>query len=90
MLKKIPHTYSIISGIILIAAALTWIIPAGEFTRHKETVDGTERTLIKSDSFHYIDANPQSWELFSSLLKGFESRRASSLFSSLSEGLFKS
>ena len=89
MLKKIPHTYSIISGIILIAAALTWIIPAGEFTRHKETVDGTERTLIKSDSFHYIDANPQSWEIFSSLLKGFEKQAGIIAFLIIIGGAFQ-
>lgn len=30
---KIPHTYVILGIIIIIMAALTWIIPAGEFDR---------------------------------------------------------
>lgn len=34
MLKKIPHTYTIIFSIILLCAVLSWIIPAGEYTRH--------------------------------------------------------
>jgi uncharacterized ion transporter superfamily protein YfcC len=33
MFKKVPHTYVIVFGIILISAVLTWIIPPGEFDR---------------------------------------------------------
>jgi uncharacterized ion transporter superfamily protein YfcC len=31
--ERIPHTYVILFGMIVIAAILTWILPAGEFTR---------------------------------------------------------
>lgn len=36
MLKKVPHTYTIVFSIIIICAILTWIIPGGEYAR--ETV----------------------------------------------------
>ena len=31
MLKKVPHTYTIVFSIIIICAILTWIIPGGEY-----------------------------------------------------------
>ena len=33
MLKKVPHTYTIVFSIIIICAILTWIIPGGEYAR---------------------------------------------------------
>ncbi len=47
MLKKVPHTYVIIFGFILISALLTWIIPAGEYNRTvKELEDGSTKEII--------------------------------------------
>ena len=54
MLKKIPHTYTIIFSIILICAVLSWIIPAGEYSRHTVEVNGTTRTVIVDNSYHGI------------------------------------
>jgi uncharacterized ion transporter superfamily protein YfcC len=71
MFKKIPHTYVIIFSIILLAAVLTWIIPGGEFDRQTVNANGVERTVIDKDSFHYIERNVQTWEVFSALFKGF-------------------
>ena len=46
---------------------LTWVVPAGEFLRH--TVDGRE--VVLSDSFHFVDRAPQTWQVFSALFNGF-------------------
>ena len=70
--NKIPHTYTIISVVILICAALSWIIPAGEYSREVRVVNGTERTVIVDNSFHAVDLAPQSWQVFGVLLEGFE------------------
>lgn len=74
MLKtgKIPHTYTIIAVVILICAALSWIVPAGEYSRTTEMVNGVERTVIVDNSFHTVDQSPQSWQVFGVLLDGFE------------------
>lgn len=72
MFKKIPHTYTIISVIIIICAVLTWIIPAGEFERETKEINGVNRTIIVEDSFHEVQSSPQSWQVFSALLEGFE------------------
>lgn len=72
MFKKIPHTYAITASLIIISAVLTWIVPAGEYVRQTVTIDGSDRTVIDPTSFHYIDAAPQSWQVFGVLLEGFE------------------
>ena len=68
---KVPHTYTIVFSLILCAAVLTWIIPGGEFVRQTVDVNGTQREVVVSDSFHYTDNTPQTWQVFSSLFNGF-------------------
>ena len=72
MLKKIPHTYTIICTVILFCAVLSWIIPAGEYARKTIEVNGVSRTVIVDHSFHSVEQTPQTWQVFSSLLEGFE------------------
>lgn len=70
--RKIPHTYVIIFSIIIIAAALTWFIPGGEFDRQAvQLPDGSEKEVIIPGSFHYVDSQPQTWEVFSALYDAF-------------------
>ncbi len=71
MFKNIPHTYVIIFSIILLSAMLTWIIPGGVYERQKIEVNGVERTVIDKDSFHHVDNEPQTWQVFSAFFKGF-------------------
>lgn len=53
---KIPHIYVIIFAIILIAAVLTYIVPAGEFTYVLD--EATGRNLVDPGSFQYIAQHP--------------------------------
>jgi uncharacterized ion transporter superfamily protein YfcC len=71
MLKKVPHTYVIIFAIILLAAVLTWFIPGGEFDRETVSVNGTDREIIVNNSFHFVESQAQTWQVFSALFKGF-------------------
>jgi uncharacterized ion transporter superfamily protein YfcC len=71
MLKKIPHTYVIVFSVIVLAAVLTWLIPGGAFDRQIITVNGIDRNVVIPGSFHYIDRNPQTWQIFSALFEGF-------------------
>ena len=66
-MKKIPHTFTIVFGLIVLAAVLTWVVPAGEYTR---VVEGG-REVVLNDSFHCVDAAPQTWQVFSALFNGF-------------------
>jgi uncharacterized ion transporter superfamily protein YfcC len=51
---KIPHTYVLLISLTLLAAILTWVIPAG---RYERAVD-RGRTLIDPASFHAVQAQP--------------------------------
>jgi len=56
---KMPHTYVIIFGIVLIAWLLTLVIPAGKFSTEEveyETGDGGTETqeVLQQDSFRYM------------------------------------
>ena len=75
-MKRIPHTFTIVFSLILFAALLTWIIPGGEYVRESVSVtraDGgvSTREVVRSDSFHFVDRQPQTWQVFSSLFSGF-------------------
>jgi uncharacterized ion transporter superfamily protein YfcC len=89
MFKKVPHTYVIVFGIILVSAILTWIIPAGEFNRTKKAMtNGKERTVIVDNSYHKVDSNPQTWQVFSSIFNGFVAQAHIIVFILLIGGAF--
>lgn len=89
MLKKVPHTYVIVFGIILISAILTWIIPAGEFNRTQKVMsDGKEKTVIVEGSFHSVDSEPQTWHIFTSIFNGFVAQSHIIVFILLIGGAF--
>jgi uncharacterized ion transporter superfamily protein YfcC len=71
MFKKVPHTYVIVFAIVVLSAILTWVIPGGEFERTTVNVNGTDREVIVQGSYHQIESQGQSWEIFSSFFKGF-------------------
>jgi uncharacterized ion transporter superfamily protein YfcC len=68
---SIPHNLVIVFSIIIIAAVLTWIIPGGKYDRHNVSVNGVERSVIINNSFHHVESQPQTWQIFSAFYKGF-------------------
>lgn len=75
-MRRIPHTFTIVFALIVIAAACTWFIPGGEFVRERVSVvqaDGSvvSREVVQGDSFHYVERTPQTWQVFSALYEGF-------------------
>jgi len=85
---KIPHTYVIVFAIIVFSAVLTWIVPGGEFERTTVMVGETEREIIKSESFHYIESEPQTWQIFSAIFDGFVDKADIIVFILLIGGAF--
>jgi uncharacterized ion transporter superfamily protein YfcC len=69
--RKFPHTYVIVFFVILIAAVTTWIVPAGEFERQTIDTHGQKREIIQTDSYHKVEQQPQTWQVFSAFYKGF-------------------
>jgi uncharacterized ion transporter superfamily protein YfcC len=76
---KVPHTYVIVFSIILISAMLTWIIPSGKYIKETKIVDGVEKQTVayyleKDLPSTYqlkIKSEPQTWQIFSAMFKGF-------------------
>ena len=67
--RQIPHTYAIIFYIILFCAALTWIIPGGQY---KESINAAgEKTVV----YEAVEHVPQTWQVFSAFYKGFVDKR---------------
>ena len=48
-----PHTFVILLVIILFAAALTWIIPSGEYARVEDPVSG--KKVVDASTFNYVE-----------------------------------
>ncbi len=71
MIKKIPHTFALIFYIIVFAAILTWIIPGGEFDKQVIEINNSKREVIVPDSYHSVERNPQSWQIFAAFFEGF-------------------
>jgi len=89
MLKKTPHTLVIIFSLIIFCALLTWIVPAGAFLYETVEVDGISREVVVDNSYHRVERSPQSWQIFSSFLAGFERQAAIIAFVLIIGGAFQ-
>lgn len=68
--QKLPSTYVILFIIVVVAAILTWILPAGEFER--VTLEGVSRPAVVPGSYHTVEQNGTGlFELFTAIPKGF-------------------
>lgn len=54
--QKMPHTYVVLFGIALIAAFLTWILPAGSFER--AIPEGMTRAVIVPGTYTVMESSP--------------------------------
>lgn len=53
-----PHVFVLILGMIVCATLLTYILPAGTYTRYED--EATGRTLVEDGSYQRIDQTPVS------------------------------
>lgn len=65
---KTPNTLVLVLMVLVFFAALTWIIPGGQFER----IDKDGREIVDPGSFQYVDAQPTSIvDLFLAPVRGF-------------------
>ncbi|ACB85425.1 YfcC family protein [Natranaerobius thermophilus] len=68
---KVPHTYVLLFVIICITAALTYVIPAGEFQR--EIDPETDREIVIPGSYETVESDPISpFGIFESIHQGMD------------------
>lgn len=85
--QKIPNTYVILFLLVCLAAVLTWILPAGEYTR--KAVAGVSRPIVVSGSYHQIKAHPAGiFEVFKAIPQGFAGSAGIIAIIMLSTGAF--
>lgn len=69
LIDLIPHPLALLFYIIVFAAFLTYIVPAGSYDR--ETIDGETRAI--PGTFEYEDQNPVNiFDLFTAIPEGFQ------------------
>ncbi len=69
---RVPHVYVLLFFILLFVAILTYLIPAGEFTRVKDAATG--RMIIDPRSYHFVtNGHPAGFfDLFLAIPRGIE------------------
>lgn len=83
---KIPHTYVILFALVVIMAVLTYVIPAGQYTR-VENADG--RMVVDPDSFTIVDSNPSKpFDIFKAIPKGLAAAQSIVFFIFIVGGAF--
>lgn len=51
-----PHPLILLLGCVAVAAALTWVVPAGAYDRHEDPETG--RALVVAGTYHRVDPSP--------------------------------
>lgn len=52
---RIPHPLVLLTGCVLLAAAASWVLPAGEFDRRVD--EATGRSVVVAGTYHEVESN---------------------------------
>lgn len=53
---RVPHPLALLTGCVLLAAAASWVLPAGEFDRRADEVTG--RSVVVAGTYHRVNPSP--------------------------------
>jgi uncharacterized ion transporter superfamily protein YfcC len=85
---RVPESTVLLFAILIIAALLTFIIPANKYDLQVKE-DGTVSKLIDPDSYHPIDPAPQDpWKMMKAIPKGFNNASGIIFFTMFIVGSF--
>ena len=48
---KIPHVFTLLTGVVFVCSLLTFVIPSGEYERETRSVGGNDRTVVVPDTY---------------------------------------
>ncbi|MCH8144253.1 MAG: YfcC family protein [Gemmatimonadetes bacterium] len=54
--SRFPHVLTLLTGCILLAAALSYVLPAGRYDRQED--EATGREVVVAGTFHEVEQNP--------------------------------
>jgi len=68
-LLAFPHPLALLVGCVLLAAALTWVLPAGKFERREDPTTG--RSVVVAGTYHRVEQQPVGpFQAFVAIPKG--------------------
>lgn len=69
--KKFPNVFTLLFMFAVLAAVMTWIVPAGRFER----VEQNGAMYVVPGTFTFIEKNPQGiWDVLGALVSGFKNQ----------------
>ncbi|HUK13853.1 MAG TPA: Na+/H+ antiporter NhaC family protein [Thermoanaerobaculaceae bacterium] len=71
MKRKSPDVFVIAFALILLAAAATWLLPGGAYTRQQEKVGDATREIVVPGTYHVEPSRPQLAAVFLAPMRGF-------------------
>ena len=48
---KIPHVFTLLTGVVFACSLLTFVVPSGEYERESRSVGGRDRTVVVPDTY---------------------------------------
>jgi uncharacterized ion transporter superfamily protein YfcC len=67
--SRFPHPLTLLVGCVLVAAALTWVLPAGMYERREDPATG--RNVVVAGTYHAVEPQPVGpFEAFVAIPKG--------------------
>jgi len=51
---RIPHVFTLLTGVVFICSLLTFIVPSGEYERDTRSVGGRDRTVVVPDTYQTL------------------------------------
>ncbi|AYE36686.1 hypothetical protein DB313_04420 [Borrelia turcica IST7] len=74
---KIPSSFTIIFSLIVLMTILTYVLPAGEFSKEMREVNGSMKEVIVAGTYHTVERAPRGfldgiYTVLTSMAKGME------------------
>ena len=61
---KVPHVFTLLTGVVFICSLLTFIVPSGEYQRESRSVGGRDRTVVVPDTYSTLGKHISAKGLF--------------------------
>ena len=61
---KVPHVFTLLTGVVFICSLLTFVVPSGEYQRESRSVGGRDRTVVVPDTYSTLPKHVSAKGLF--------------------------
>ena len=61
---RVPHVFTLLTGVVFICSLLTFVVPSGEYQRESRSVGGRDRTVVVPDTYSTLEKHISAKGLF--------------------------